>query len=358
MANRSPLYEFQSRRGARFGEYHGWEIVEDYGAPLNEYEAVCHHAGAFDLSYLGKLRVSGRDRVRFLHNLVSNDIKNLKTGTGCYATLLTHQGRMESDLYVYAMESEFLLECSPAGRDRLFQSLNKYIVSDVVTVEDVSTEFCVLSIQGPRSREFLERSLGIPLEHVSLLGHRTIAGSSGPWTVVRRDRTGCDGYDLWLPFQDAPEVWRRWVEGNGVLPAGHLALDWLRTEAGIPWYGVDMDERNLPMEMGLTSAAISLTKGCYRGQEIVARVIYRGNLGRQLGAVAVDHAEPPARGAEVRAAGTKIGEVTSAIVSPRLQRPLALAVLKTDFLTAGTSVEVTYGTTAHPGKVVTVPLPQ
>jgi folate-binding protein YgfZ len=357
MAERSPIHASEVVSGARFGEYYGWEIAEDYSNPLKEYEAVRSNAGALDLCYLGKLRVSGRDRARFLHNLLSNDIKNLKVGSGCYATLLTHQGRMESDLFVYAMENEFLLECSPAGRNRLYQSLNKYIVSDVVSVEDATKDFAVLSIQGTRSREVMERSLEITLEGLALLDHRTLPGGSGPWTVIRRDRTGCGGYDLWLPVADASKVWRRWTERDGILPAGHLALDWLRTEAGIPWYGVDMDERNLPMEMGLTSTAISLTKGCYRGQEIVARVVYRGHLDRQLGAVSVSHSEPPGRGAEICAAGTKIGEVTSAIFSPRLRGPLALAVVKSDFLKAGTAVEVVYGDAVFPGSVVTVPLP-
>jgi len=356
MGERSPLHSVEMARGAHFVEYHGSEIVEDYGAPLKEYEAIRGNAGVLDVSYLGKLRVSGRDRTRFLNNLLSNDIKNLKTGSGCYATLLTHQGRMESDLFVYALEQEFLLECPPAGRERLFQSLNKYIVSDAVSVEDVSRDLAVLSIQGPSYREVVERGLGATLGDLALLDHRSVSGGSGSWTIVGRDRTGCGGCDLWLPAADVPEVWRRLLEREGITPSGHLALDWLRTEAGIPWYGVDMDERNLPMEMGLTSSAISLTKGCYRGQEIVARVVYRGHLDRQLGAVKLDRGEPPGRGAEVRSAEAKIGEVTSAILSPRLHLPLALAVLKTDFLKEGTPVEVVCDDAAFPGSVVKVPL--
>jgi folate-binding protein YgfZ len=355
MGNRLPLYEDQSARGALFKEYCDLEVAEHYGDPQKEYDSIRHATGVLDLSYLGKLKVSGRDRVRFLHNLVSNDIKNLKTGAGCYATLLTHQGRMESDLYVFACEDEILLESPPAGRDRIFQSLNKYIVSDVVTVQDRSQDCCILSLQGPDSRDVMERTLGTPLDGLAPLEHRTVASAENNRFVVRRDRTGCDGYDLWLPAREAHEFWRRWIEVDRLPPAGHQALNWLRTEAGIPWYGVDMDERNLPMEMGLTSA-ISTTKGCYRGQEIVARVLYRGHLDRRLGAVGVNHAEPPERGADILVEGAKIGEVTSATYSPRLKRPLALAVLKIGCLTAGTPVEVVYGATTHHGEVVALPL--
>lgn len=201
----------------------------------------------------------------------------------------------------------------------------------------------------------MERTAGASLEGFRLLQHRNFAHETEQWTVVHRDRTGCDGYDLWLPAQDAPAVWSGWLEGGGIRPAGHEPLDWLRTEAGIPWYGIDMDENNLPQELGLSSA-ISLTKGCYRGQEIVARVHYRGHLDRQLGAVGIQSDRLPAKGSEIRADGNRIGEVTSSIQSPRLGRPLALCILKTAYLSAGTLVEVAYGDRSYPGEVLSLPL--
>lgn len=173
--------------------------------------------------------------------------------------------------------------------------------------------------------------------------------------IVRRDRTGRGGYDLWLPRAELAGIWRRWVEVEKVLPVGLRALNWARTEAGIPWYGIDMDDRTLPMEAGL-NAAISMDKGCYPGQEIVARVTHRGHLNRGLGGIAIEHDEPPAGRAEVRSQGTKIGEVTSAAYSPQLGKPLALAILKTDFLQPGTPVEVDVGQGFRPGKVVTLPI--
>jgi len=352
---RSPLSDMEKARGAHFGVYYSREVAEHYGDARAEYEAVRHRVGAFDLCYLGKFHASGRDRVRYFHNMLSNDIKNLGPASGCYATLLTRQGQMESDLFVYAFPEELWVECPPAGKDRLFETLNKCIVGDVVQIEDWSEKLAVLSLQGPQSREKMEGSAGASLEGLPLLGHKTIEKTLGNWVVVHRDRTGYDGYDLWLPRDEATGVWTQWLDSEGLQPVGHQVLNWLRTEAGIPWFGVDMETHNLPMEFGLNSA-ISMTKGCYRGQEIVARVVHRGRLDRRLGAVAIACEEVPERGTEIHVLGTKIGEVTSAIRSPRLGRPLALAVLKIDFLRPGTAVEVLYGETAHPGEVIGLPL--
>ncbi len=188
-----------------------------------------------------------------------------------------------------------------------------------------------------------------------MLRHKTIRRPSGDWVVVHRDRTGFDGYDLWLPREDASDVWTQWMGSEGIRPAGHVALNWLRTEAGIPWFGVDMAEENLPMEFGLTSA-ISMTKGCYRGQEIVARVVHRGHLDRGFCGIVLNQERIPERGAQVLSLGVTIGETTSAAHSPRLGRTLALAVVKKDFVKPGTPVEVLNGEVAEPGEVIALPL--
>lgn len=354
-ASRTPLHDVEAARGARFVERHGWRIAAHYGDARAEYEAVRHRAGALDLGHLGKIAVSGRDRVRYLHNMLSNDIKALGPGSGCYATMLTHQGRMESDVHVHAFADELWLECEPAGKDRLAATLEKFIIADVVTLADRTADLETLSLQGPESRQRMEETIGGPLEGLAELGHKAIARERGDWIVVRRDRTGAGGYDLWLPATEAADLWSRWTAAMKIAPVGLEALDALRTEAGIPWYGADMDEMTLPMEMGLDHA-ISMTKGCYRGQEIVARVVHRGHLDRRLAGVAVGHTAPPARGALVQSEGAKIGAVTSAVWSPRLEKPLALAVLKSDYLAPGTAVEVVYGDGAHRATVVALPL--
>lgn len=355
MALKSPLGELEAATGGVFFEHQSREIVDHFGDVRREYDATAGTVAAYDLSYAGRLRLTGRDRVRYLHNMTSNDIKGLKIGAGCYAALLTHQGRMESDLHVYALQHALLVEFPSAGIEKAHGTLQKYIVADDVKIENEEESLCILSLQGPSAGEAMERTLGIPVRNLGLLEHRVIGRPSADWLVVHRDRSGCDGYDLWLPTGEAEGVWRQWIEGEKIQPAGYCALNMLRTEAGIPWYGADMDDKNLPMEMGLSSA-ISLNKGCYRGQEIVARVHYRGRLDRKFGAVAVQSELPPARGSEIRAQGGKIGEVTSAIRSPRLGRSLALGILKSDFLQPGTPVEVVIGESNCRAEVISLPV--
>jgi folate-binding protein YgfZ len=351
----TPLETLQAVQGARFAEHYGRRIAEDYGDPRREYEAVRGDVGALDVGYAGKASLTGRDRVKYLHNMISNDIKALAPGRGCHAAMLTHQGRMEADLYVYALEEELRLECGPAATERLLTQLRKFIIADQVTVEDRTAALALLSLQGPGAPTAMAATTGLALEGIAPLELRTVARTAGSWMVVRRDRSGAGGWDLWLPAQDAAEVWRRWTGEMGIPPVGHRALDWLRTEAGIPWYGADMDDTTLPMEVGLFDA-ISMTKGCYRGQEIVARVMHRGHLNRGLAGIVLESGEPPAHGASILAGGTSAGEVTSATFSPRLGRALALAVLKDDYRAPGTRVEVLTGEAAAAGEVVALPL--
>jgi folate-binding protein YgfZ len=353
----TPLCSFEQARGAAFTVFQGWEIPEHFGDSRAEYDAVAGGVGLLNLCHLGVLRISGRDRIRYLHNMLSNDIKNLPEGRGCYATLLTHQGHIESDLYAYRLGDEVMLECMPAGRERLAATLSRFIVADDVAVEDRSGSIGILSLQGPKAEAFLGAELGVDVSTLDSLAHRSIEGAGGPWIAIRRDRTGGGGFDLWAPIEDTVALWRGWVETGRIAPVGLRALDWLRTEAGIPWYGVDMDERSLPMELGLDHA-LSTTKGCYRGQEIVARVLHRGRLHRRLGAIALSSRAVPLPGSEVRDGEAKIGEVTSAAFSPRRGNTLALALLKTEFLSPGATVAVVCGGEPVPGEVVTLEMRQ
>ncbi len=355
MITKIPIHDVARRRGAHLCEFSSWRVVEHFGEPLHEYRTVRDSLGVLDLSHYGKLRVTGPDRVRYLHNMLSNDIRGLSEGQGCYAALLTRQGHLESDLHCLALPEELWLVCPPAGRSRLVATLQHHIVSDQVVIEDRTERQAIFSLQGPAGLTVLERIFGPRLDDLPPASHRPVHHPSGAWLAAAVDRTGCGGGEIWIAAERAPTLWTTLVESEGILPAGHRCLDWLRTEAGIPWYGVDMDDSSLPMVFGLESA-ISLNKGCYRGQEIVARITHRGRLDKRLCGLAVDHPEPPPRGAQVWSGGTKLGETTSAVLSPALQKPLALAVLPTDHTRPGMMVEVSHGASRAAATVVTLPL--
>jgi len=350
----TPLHDLHATQGARFAPFAGWDVALDFGDPRREYDALVGGAAVLDLSWMAKLSVTGRDRVRYLHNMLSNDIKSLAVGRGCYAAMLTHQGRMEADPHVYALADELRLECLPAGAGRLLESLRRFVVADQVVFEDQTEHFALLSVQGAEARPSVEEATGVRVGELGPLGHAAVPGRER-WSVVRRDRAGREGYDLWLPAEDAPAVWRAWTAQRGATATGLTALDWARTEAGMPWYGVDMDETSLPMEFGLMHA-ISMTKGCYRGQEIVARVVHRGLLHRGLAGVGFEGGEVPARGAVLRAGASAAGEITSATYSPRLGRWLALAVVKEPHRVPGARLELEGATPARTGVVVPLPL--
>jgi folate-binding protein YgfZ len=353
MTDKTPLHTFQAAAGAHFQEWCGWEIPSHYGDTRTEYEILRRQSGALDFCFLGKLRVTGRDRVSYLHNMLTNNIRILAAGTGCHAALLTRQGLMESDLWVYAFDDELWLECPPCATGRIIATLRKHIVSERVVLDDIGRDWGVISIQGPASARMIESVSGAKVERLRSLEHLAFERSFRKCIAVHRDRTGSGGYDLWCPQECIADIWHDFNAQGSQKAVGMKALDWARTEAGIPWYGIDMDERTLPLEMGL-DAAISLDKGCYRGQEIIARITYRGRFHRRLAGIAIERDSLPARGTEVYHQGARIGAITSASFSPSLGRPLALAILKTAFSQPGTAVEVDSG----PGKIVSLPLPE
>ena len=158
--NLSPLHEFHHSLGARFGELNGAEIVANYGDALVEYTALRESAGVLDLSFRSRICLTGADRVRFLHGQVTNDVKRLKTGEGCYAAITTAKGKMESDLNICVLQDELLLDFEPGLTEKISQRLEKYIVSDDVQVVDVAPHYGLLSVQGPQA-EVVVKALGI-----------------------------------------------------------------------------------------------------------------------------------------------------------------------------------------------------
>jgi len=316
-----------------------------------EYAAARNAAGIFDLSFRARFAARGPDRVSFLHNILSNDVRSLGPGRGIYAVLLDVKGHILADLRVYSEPEQVLLETDVDLIQKVINALERYIIMDEVTLEPL--KWRGLALQGPQSRALLERNLAGALPSLSEFGHFRSNYCGLPIHFVRVSSTGEEGYELWVPAEDAPGqtkvLWQALLAGARGLtavPCGTEALEMLRIEAGIPRYGADFGEDTLPLEAGLLNA-LSFTKGCYPGQEIVERARSRGHVNWKLVGVAVDGVVPPSPGDKLVWEGKEVGEVTSACLSPSQSRPIALAYVRREVSEPGTRLTFTFGAAAE-----------
>jgi folate-binding protein YgfZ len=346
----SPLRPVLATHGARFGVRDDTEVVLDFGDVSVEYRAIRAAAGLFDLSYRRKLSVTGTDRTTFLQGMLSNDVRGLVPGQGCLAAFLTIQGRVVATPRVYVRADDVVLDVEPETAARLQGGLLAHVVADEVEIEDVTAGMATLAVQGPNSDAVLAAATGSPPVFARELDHRMCAVGGHEVTVARVREMGELGFELFVQATAAGEVWRLLLESGGVLglrPVGGTAAEICRVEAGRPRDGVDMDPSRLLLEVGL-DVAISSTKGCYIGQEVIERGTARGQVNRKLVGLRVLDETVPVPGARVEATGREVGVVTSAVRSPALGRPVAMAYIRREHLAPGTrlTVEVPGGTAA------------
>ena len=345
------LHEFHHRLGAQFAELNGAEVVNDYGDWLAEHAALRENAGVLDLSFRGRICLVGKDCARFLHGQVTNDVKKLPVGSGCYAALVTARGKMESDLNIFCLPDELLLDFEPGLTGKISQRLEKFIVADDVQIVDAAPHYGLLSVQGPKAEDVV-RALGLVVRDAlsTLRSNATEDGprvradqqvgptivkisdaTSGELYLANQPRLGSAGFDLFIPDSSLGAVADKLIAAAkqiGGCAAGWRAFETARIEAGIPRFGVDMDETNLPLECGIESRAVSYNKGCYIGQEVINRVHSFGHVTRELRGLRL--ADPASAGLPLPRRGDKlfhnnkeIGYITSAVKSPALNALVA-----------------------------------
>ena len=381
------LHEFHQKLGARFTTLNGAETVDDYGDAMAENAALWETAGVLDLSFRSRLCLLGADRARFLHGQVTNDVKKLRTGEGCHAALVTAKGRMESDLNICCLQEELLLDFEPGLTTAVRQRLERYIVADDVQVVDVAPDYGLLSVQGPIA-ETVVRSLGLfkvvpgaslssvkvadaTLGEIHLMnqprlagstsGH--LAGSSAQSDEARRRSAGAGGmkgFDLFIPAMSLAAVAEKLIaaaSAAGGRACGWTAFETARIEAGIPRFGADMDATNIPLECGIEARAISYTKGCYIGQEVINRIHSIGHVNRLLRGLrlADDLKTLPARGDKLFHADKEVGHITSAVRSPRFRANIALGYVRREVSETGTELAHKTNDGEHRTQVVELP---
>ncbi len=308
------------------------------------YTAAHEHAVTIDRSDRGRIVVSGADRASYLQGMVTNDVVALKAGEGCYAAYLTPQGRMIADLFVYELGDVMLLTVPNEQKNTVLARLDQFIFSEDVQLGDATDSFVAVAIVGPDAARVVGGIIGCPIGELDALpphGNRRAQFDGHRAIVTRVMDTGVAGYDVHVEQQQADAL-RRAAAEAGVAAADVETADTLRIEAGIPKFNRDMDEQTIPLEAGIESRAISLSKGCYVGQEVIIRVLHRGHgrVARKLVGLVFDNAVVPAPGAVVTVESRELGHVTSSAMSPALGRPIALGYVHRDFLAPGTAVYV------------------
>ena len=356
---KTSLSAWHVAHGAILVDERGVKAPERFTDPLEEYRAVRETAGLIDLSFRTRIRMTGEDRVSFLQGMVSNDVKALNPGSGCFAALLTEQGRLVADLQVYALESCFLLDVDTRIKDKVMETLSRFIIADDVEMEDLSETQAAIALQGPLALQVLDAA-GASVSLTQEMQHcETVIGGVAV-RIIRVSVTGEDGYEIVASSSQAETVWQTLLEAGvslGVRPVGLAALNMLRIEAGIPWYGIDMDEGRLVMEVGLEQA-ISFKKGCYLGQEVVERATARGHMNRKLIGLIVQSDIAPVQGEKLFHAGQEVGWVTSATYSPRFAKPIALGYVRREQLGQGTQLRIDRQGTPMIAEVTTLPFPR
>ncbi len=357
MVKQTRLLELHRRNGAKLTEESGWILPAHFGAPLEEYAAVRSAAGVFDMSDYAALHVTGPDRVSYLQGMVSNDVKKLAPDGGMQAAVLDVNGKILADLRVLCTEESFILLLHDSLKEKVVAQLNRYLVADDVEIKDESANYGTISIQGPHALLLLSALAPRQEPPVHLHGHRVLRVGNDVVRAVRATHTGEEGFDLLAPIDRLGALVQETERAGAALGlrwAGLEALEILRVEAGLPRYGIDMDEDNLLLETGLDQA-VSFQKGCYIGQEVIERVRSRGHVNRKLAGIVLKGANPARCGARISAGEKAIGRITSSVFSPRLGHAVAMGYVQREHLQPGNGVTVEMDGGESAGTIATLP---
>ncbi len=365
--NPLPLHEFHHSINAQFGELNGAEIVAHYGDILGEHAALRESAGVVDLSFRSRICLTGADRARFLHGQVTNDVNRLRAGEGCYAAITTAKGKMESDVNIYALQDELLLDFEPGLTQKISQRLEKFIVSDDVQIVDVAPLYGLLSVQGPKAGDVV-KALGVFPELPAKEFQSVKISDSMLGEIYLMNRTREPGtagvsparFDLFVPTDSLGAVADKLIaaaKSLGGRACGWDALEIARIESGVPRFSADMDESNIPLECGIEARAVSYKKGCYIGQEVINRIHSIGHVNRELHGLrlADDLKRLPAKGDKLFHDGKEVGYITSSVKSPTLNANLALGYVRREANAPGT--ELVWRTAADESKALVAELP-
>ncbi len=309
-----------------------------YGDPRLEHQAVCNSFGLIDISPWSTIQVTGPDRKSFLHGMVSNEVKGLKKGEGNQTLILTNKGKIIAKMWLFDRGDDLLILARENLNEPIVSTLEKYHIMEDLEIKDVSGQSVLISVQGRHVEEHLApllRNNTLPREEFSY-NSTSIRGKE--CEIVRLSHTGETGFILLVSSQDSVAIWEELVERGGK-PIGDLALESLRLESGIPVCGKELDETVIPQE-ALLHHAISYEKGCYIGQETVARLHFRGKVNRELTSFTMKTESLPQTPFELESDGKKVGKITSVCHSYQFDHPIGLGFLRCELRNEGQELMV------------------
>jgi folate-binding protein YgfZ len=354
----STLQSLHEELGARFIDLGGTPAPMHYGDPLAEHLALTERAGIADLSARGRLCLTGTERIRFLHGQVTNDVQSLRPGEGCYAALVSAKGKLESDLYLHCLDGEVLLDFEPGLTRAVMERLQRFIVADDVQIIDVAPLYGLITVQGPGAAAILKTAGVVDrLPEKLFASMRSVDPRHGEIYVVNQPRLATVGFDLFLPAPAFPNVLQALLESSGARICGWQALETARIEAGLPRFGMDMDESNFPQEAGIEARAVNYHKGCYIGQEVLNRIHTRGHVNRRLCGLRLAEDLPalPAKGDKLFAGTEEVGHLTSSTHSPSVPGNIALGYIRKGHDGFGNELKLVTHSGASRARVVPLP---
>ncbi len=340
----SRLHAHHVQLGAQFSEITGWSVPREYGDVTAEYYAVRQTVGLADLSHRGLIRVTGDDRIKWLQSIASNDLLPLTPGQGLYSSLLTHKGKMLTYFRVFLLPDAVLVEDVGEIGQTTAQTLKRFLLYGTkAKMEPLTEQWGLLLLSGPRAVSVLQSALHVDLTQAAIPSVTPGLFKGQPIYLLRTEETGECDIEIALPADHLQALWDQIAtagQAHGLRPIGTAALDMLRIEAGLPKAGPDINEEIVPPEANLEGKAFSLSKGCYPGQEVVARMDTYGSVRRHLVGLTLSEPIIPPHGAKLFSEDREVGWVSSAAMSPQVGTVIALGFPLRDFTKPDTALRV------------------
>ncbi len=341
---RTPFHDAEKLIGATFGEFSGWQMPRHFASLADEVASARQHGGIVDLSNWSKLKISGADAADFLHNYTSQNIKTLAEGQGLQTAVTTWKGTMLDHVFVYRLDDGLRVIGHPETAPLIRQALEKYLFGVDVEIEDLTEQRAMLYVFGPHAAKLLEDASGESLADLPMHAFR-LAGLNGADSMISRTWSlGQDAFTVLVPADqvvDAFQAIRAAAEAHETPFIGMEAFEILRIESGMPSFPQEINEDRNPWEVRLADS-VSMNKGCYLGQEVIARLANYQKVQRHM--VGLRLSRPVEAGLSLLDEnGKTIGLVTSVAFAPDAEHPVALGFVKTDWAQEGRKVKVASG---------------